>query len=212
MPAAYLALLFSGSAFVICIFSFFYFKAYLKRRTGQERILSELREEVDNIVRLIDETTERDISLIEEREKRLKSLLEEIEKRMKVYIRELEKRRDAENISTQAASVPPAKSEGTYNELGKNRYRSSGQELPQPAESTPEAPAAAPSPEGNRVPELPRSDAPAFASIRQQAPVGERVRELARAGFAPTVIASRLGLSIAEVEFAVALLERRDAQ
>jgi len=42
--------------------------------------------------------------------------------------------------------------------------------------------------------------------------VGERIRELVRAGFAPQVIATRLGLSITEVELVTALMERRDIQ
>ena len=240
MPVLYLSLLFSAFAFVICVFSFFYFRSYLRRRTGQERILSELREEVDKILRSIDETTDRDISLIEEQEKKLKSLLEEIEKRLKVYVRELEKRRDAEDVSAQAAvGRRLQRNEGTYQELGKNRYRLNGQGGAQPAESAPAAaapvnPATPASPAetglwegaGTSAATSPGFPLPSFRvkpSGQPEAaetaettavappPVGERVRELVRAGFAPPVIASRLGLSIAEVEFAVALLERRDA-
>ncbi|MDR1804594.1 MAG: hypothetical protein LBQ94_13410, partial [Treponema sp.] len=106
--AAYLPLLLSALAFIFSVFSFFYHRSYIKTPTSQERLLSELREEVNSILKSINETTDRDISLIEEREKTLKNLLEEIEKRLKVYVRELEVRRGAENA---------------YRELGKNRYR-----------------------------------------------------------------------------------------
>ena len=43
-------------------------------------------------------------------------------------------------------------------------------------------------------------------------PLGEQILSLVSAGFSVPVIASRLGISIAEVEFAAALLERRDVQ
>ena len=195
MPTVvYLAVLFSALALAISIFSFFFFRHYLRRRTGQERILSELREEVDKIVRSIDETTERDISLIEERGKALRGLLDEVDKRLKLYIRELEKHREAEDTHAALISKTQAPS---YQELGKKRYRLNEQSIPEtsavPAESLPAAE------ETVSVPAPPPS-------------VGERIRELVRAGLTPSVIASRLGLSIAEVEFATALMERRDAQ
>ena len=226
MSAVYAPLLLSALAFIISVVSFFYFRSYLKHRTSQQRILSELREEVNSIVRSIDAAADRDISLIEEQETKLKSLLAEIEKRLKVYIREMEKR------PIQPSSFSPAKSEAAYQDLGKNRYRLNGQGFPQPAESTPAspvspAPPVLPAESGNPL----AAGAPATANAafplpnfrvkpgQAEAgetpaalpPVGERIRELVRAGFTAPVIASRLGISIAEVEFAAALLERRDA-
>jgi len=194
MFAVYLPLLLAGLAFVISVFSFFYHRAYIKARTSQERFLAELREEVNSILKTINETTDRDISLIEEREKTLKNLLEEIEKRLKVYVRELEVRRGEEN---------------TYRELGKNRYRlpedsrgaaprvNSAFPIPE-FEVKPES--APPAPAGNPPPSTPSTPVP---------PVGEQIFSLVRAGFSVPAIASRLGISIAEVEFAVALLERK---
>ena len=173
-----LPLLFSFAALLISCVSFFYFKSYLKRRTGQERILAELREEVNNILKSINETTDRDISLIEEREKKLKSLLEDTDKRLKIYIREFESRRQADEA---------------YRELGKNRYRIAA------AETVPE--------ETAPVNDAPAETAavPAAASI----PIAEQIHSLVKAGITPPLIASRLGISIAEVEFAAAILERR---
>jgi hypothetical protein len=173
-----LPLLFSVLALLICVFSFFYFKYYLKRRTGQERILSEFREEVNSILRLINETTDRDISLVEEREKILKTLLDETEKRIKVYVREFELRKEAENSF---AALSEKKTASTYGELGKNRYR----------------PSAFP------VPEVKVEPAPENLPF-----VSDQIRSLVLSGISAQVIASRLGVSIAEVEFAAALLER----
>jgi len=182
MPAVYLAVFLSAFAFALSVFSFFFFRYYLKRRTGQERILSELREEVDNIVLSLDEKTERDISLIEEREKALRSLLEETDKRLKVYIRELDKRREDEAALAALTAKPPTP---TYQELGRNRYRATEQSPPAsesaPAEAAPSA-----------------------------SPVVEQIRELVRAGFTAPVVASRLGISITEVELAMAFMEMRE--
>ena len=213
MLAAYLPLLLSALAFVFVIVSFFYFRAYIRARTSQERFLSELREEVNSILKSINETTDRDISLIEEREKNLKALLGDIEKRLKVYIREVEVRRGAEDA---------------YRELGKNRYRFL-QNSPRESESggesgarreavqqnqgvasreaSPQAKPAFPIPEFKVKPE-------AAQGGRQENPpsIGEQILSLVKAGFSVPVIASRLGISIAEVEFAAALLERRDTQ
>jgi preprotein translocase subunit YajC len=190
--------LFSLFALIISIFSFFYFRSYLKRRTSQERILSELQEEVNFILKSINEVTERDITLIEEREKELKSLLEEIGKRLKTYIREVDQTRNAEEL---------------YKELGKNRYRINKQPALQSGESekaakikkTAKADAAFPLPDFNLKPEPEPSTTIKGQTIREQ------VQSLLRSGLSEATIALRLGISIAEVEFAAALLERRSS-
>jgi len=184
--------LFSVTALIISVFSFFYFKSYLKRRTSQERILSELQEEVNFILKSINETTERDITLVEGREKDLKRLLEEIDKRMKTYLREMDSARKAEEA---------------YQELGKNRYRVNRHPAPQAAEAdkktetqkSPQAGGAFPLPDFDLKKEafsLPQVGTPS---------VGEQIRSLLRSGFSEAAIATRLGISIAEVEFASAL-------
>ena len=219
-----LPFLFSASALVIVIFSFFYFKSYLKRRTSQKRILSEFQEEVNKILRSINETTERDISLIEGRENDLRNLLEEIEKRLKTYVREMERATKAENFraafsqtipipavptepqpKTEGRPVADPKSQladGTYQELGKKRYKLNRQGISQTGEGEQlaESGPAFPLPDFNVKTETNTSPAPSM---------GEQIRSLLLSGFSAPVVASRLGLSIAEVELTAALLERR---
>ena len=262
-PEVYLPMLFSIAAFVISVVSFFYFKSYLKRRTSQQRILSELQEEVNNIINSLDEVTERDITLIEEREKKLKSLLEEIDKRLRVYIRETTRLNTEtayadENLSRFISGSPkkasPARTEGIYTDLGKKRFNIAGQKPPQSSVQPSESAqpylqaetglAAKPAEESLRYTEpeqtaepLPESVPPIqySSSAEKSAPephnpafplpkfsvkesdaqtakpsTSEQIRSLIQAGLAPPLIASRLGISIAEVEFAAALLERRD--
>ena len=207
----YLVVFLSASAFVFSVASFLYFRAYLKRRTAQKEVLAGIQEEVNRILKAIDETTDRDISLIEEREKNLKSLLEDVDKRLKTYIQELDLRKNAGDAYEALQQKKPAafdlsdQSGGMYLELGKNRYRGN---IPQPAEPSP--PAETPPPVPGAAFPLPNfkvnpetDDPPAM---------GDRIRDLVRAGIAAPLIASRLGISIAEVEFATAILERKAAK
>ncbi|MDR2150020.1 MAG: hypothetical protein LBO67_04230 [Spirochaetaceae bacterium] len=70
---------------LFCLFA----GAYLKRRTGQERILAEFRDEIEALIKEIDMITDRDSLLIEERVKQLKTLLEDVDKRIATYTREV---------------------------------------------------------------------------------------------------------------------------
>jgi len=151
--------------------------------------LSELREEVNLILKSIDETTEVDITLIEEREKELKSLLEEIGKRLKTYIKEMDQARNAEEA---------------YQELGKNRYRINRQ-LASQAEESEKAAAVEKAPEAA----FPLPDFDLKPEPEPSLSIREQIHSLLSSGLSEAAIALRLGISIAEVEFAAALLERR---
>jgi len=218
---AYLALLLSAAAFLLSVFSFIYFRLYLKRSTSQERILAEIQTEVNNILKSIDETTDRDISLIEEREKNLRSLLEDIDKRLKTYIREMDSRRDADNayaaLQTKKTDKPASNilNNETYHELGKNRYRLQKRSAQEEHAVVPPSP-----PPAEEMNEEPDKENPAATTDKTAAyplpkfrvkseAINEQMRELLRAGLSPALVASRLGVSIAEAELAAALMERQ---
>ena len=190
----YLAVSLSILAFLTSLISFFVFRSYLKRRTGMERILAEMREEVNELVKDIHAATDRDITLIEEREKKSRSLLAEIDKRLLVYVREIESRKNTVSQAVAPAASPPADTAQAYRALGKKRPPVAVPAEPPPAD-LPAAGSAAAEPAAKVPP--PSETAPA------------KINELVRAGFPAPLIASRLGISIAEVEFAAALLERR---
>ncbi|MCL2093204.1 MAG: hypothetical protein FWH12_03320 [Treponema sp.] len=205
--ALYLPLLFSAGALLIVCISLLYIKSYLKKRTSQERILSELKEDIDQIIKTIDSTTERDITLIEERSLALRKLLEETDRRINLYIREMETRKEAEAAyeDLKNRQIEKEKSPNplqSYYELGQKRR-------PQIKEE--EGPEESPYP----IPDftlLSAAEAPSASEPPPSPPVGEQIRELLRGGFSPGLIASRLGISIAEVELSAALLERREAR
>ncbi|MDR0472551.1 MAG: hypothetical protein LBH43_02600 [Treponema sp.] len=159
--------------------AFFYLRHYIKKRTSTETALEGIREEVNRLLIRIDETTNRDISLLEDKELSLKALLEETEKRLKVYTRELDR---------------SLASERTYRELGKNLAVT---ETTAPREEIPVEEQAAQEENREEIPDNTVSSS------------GEQIRRLANSGFSPALIASRLGISISEVELAIALLERK---
>ncbi|MCL2130045.1 MAG: hypothetical protein FWH35_06820 [Treponema sp.] len=205
----------SLAAVFLSFFSLFYFKSYLKRRTGQERILSELRAEVNQILKSINETTERDISLIEDREKNLKNLLSDIDRRFNVYVREMEKIEE-NNKAHAALTSPPLNPEISYNDLGKRRFRIQSQMYPKTDEpenvvnneTNDPLNSAFPIPEFKVKQE--QNSAPDSSTLSSKpGKFNSQIYDLLKAGLAPHIIASRLGISIAEVEFASALLERR---
>ena len=237
--AMYLPLLISALAFLMSFVSFIYFNSYLKRRTGQKQILAELQEEVNNILKSINDTTDRNISLIEDGEKKLTGLLGEIEKRLRVYIREMERFgnpgtlnkpiersfQSEESRSIGGTSGKPAAEK--YRELGKNRYRIGKPNQAQAAEpaqapEAPQMPESQQAPVASKVPPpvqaaqlepafpIPNFDIKAEAPEKPAPPLAEQVRSLLRSGFSPTIVAGRLGVSIAEVELAAALLELRE--
>jgi hypothetical protein len=177
-------LLASTASLVFCLLAFLYFRSYIKKRTGREAILSEIREEVNRMLARIDEITEQDVSLLEEKEKSLRGLLEEIDKRVKVYTGDLER-----SLSSEKA----------YRELGKAmRFSVEKEEAP-----LKEVPKEAPNEAPKEAPLEARPKKPVRDSLNEQ------IRELARSGLSAKIIASRLGISISEAEMAVALLERR---
>ena len=202
LAAMHIPLLLSIAAFITSFLSFIFLLSYLKKRATakiiKDEILSEIRSEVDLILGAIDEATERDITLIKEREKELESLLEEVDRRLNLYIRELESRKRADDVYEQAHS----QNSKTYQEIGKNKYRAAVQE--EESKSGEEA-QAFPLPVFSV-----KSDAWQAQAEKPSSPT-EQIRDLLKAGFSPSLIASRLGLSIAEVEFAAALYERRDS-
>jgi hypothetical protein len=81
----------------------FYLKAYIKRRTGADYTLENLREEIRLLEAGIDEKTEQNLALLEEKIGELRKLCTEAEKRIAVYAQELV-RKIAEEAAFRALS------------------------------------------------------------------------------------------------------------
>jgi hypothetical protein len=201
----FLPLLFSSVSLILCGFSFVFFRAYLRRRTGPERILGEFREEADKLIAEIDAITDRDAALVADRIKTLRALLEDADRRIAVYTRELNREK---------------KQEAAYVELGLKRSvlnaRPPETDFSSPEKTEPETalnpplpgtPETAPGSAGENKAKI--REAPPAALESSPPSFAEQVEELARAGFSPELIASRLGTTLAEVDLAIALLQRK---
>jgi hypothetical protein len=189
--------------------AFLYFRSYLKRRTGADRLLAEFREEVEKLVSEIDAATDRDATLVEERVRSLRALLEDADRRISAYTREIDRRGSEERA---------------YAELGRRARPFRGTD----AENAPPSPAPAPvraeppleRPQEQRVAspvERSSEQSPEPRFVRAEVPIepkpapfAERVAELYRAGFSADLIAKRLGATVAEVDLAIALTGRAE--
>ena len=180
-----------------CLFMFFYFKWYIKRRTSTSGLLPEEKVEVSRLIVEINAVTDRNLLLIEDKIKQLKEILDDTDKRISVYVKELEKSRAGEAL---------------YTNLGRGIRAALKTEEPTVRNAPPLSdvrpylevkpqvlPAAKPQPETQPVKNKPPSKRQIRASIDL----------LANEGVPPEEIASRLDISIAEVDLAMNLRQRK---
>jgi hypothetical protein len=224
-----LPLIFSAASLILWGFSFLFFLNYLKRRTGQERILAEFRNEIDQLLAEIDEVTDRDQALVEERIKTLRALLDDTDRRITVYAREVDRRRAQEDAYAEFGRLRPPGGDPSQSRESPRE----GRDLPDiPIPVTPLAPGKLPpvtAPSQGRAADSPVTPPPAQSPptaapadgrypriVRSKQtitpkplPFAERVGELHRAGFSANLIAAQLGATLTEVELAIALIERR---
>jgi hypothetical protein len=207
-----LSLFISIFSLVFCLLFFFYFKWYIKRKVSATELLAEYRAEVYRLNADINAVTDRDSMLVEERIKKLKEILEDTDKRVKVYVQELERSRTGEALYTSLgkgiraalktqAETPPAVVPAT------------------PSDHMPELSAQTPKLTLVRQEKTPSdfspAPAPAPAPARQELkPYSKRqirgqIEELVKENLSPSEIASRLRISIAEVELAMSLMNNK---
>jgi len=195
----------SALALCVSVSSFFFFRRYIKRKVAVSQQLAEYRDAVAQLNAGIDTVTDRDLRLVEERIKTLRKLLEETDRRIKVYVQEIRRDRNAE--------MP-------HDSLGRS-VRASGEPVPAPApqeqpllfSAEQEAEASAP---GGKNPE----DKPGPAQLQAETEAREaeappdkselkaRIARMAAEEVPAHEIASGLGISVAEVELAMDLMNR----
>jgi len=205
-----ISLFISIFCFIFCLLFFFYIKWYIKRKVSVSELLAEYRAEVYRLNAEINAVTDRDYMLVEERIKKLKEILEDADKRIKVYTQELDRSRAGEAL---------------YTSLGRG-IRAALKTTPEIQKETP--------PETPRRPErepelgeqkqkltLVRQERtsveplvqPPSASFEPKPPSKRQIRsqidELVKENLPPAQIASRLGISIAEVDLAMNLMNSR---
>jgi pyruvate/2-oxoglutarate dehydrogenase complex dihydrolipoamide acyltransferase (E2) component len=176
-------IIFSAATLLLCTFFFVYFYFYIRRRTSRGAILADYRDEVNHLIAEIDHATDRDARLVEERITALRKVLEDADRRIALLSRDMERR------------------------AGPGLYPESRQPAAGP---TAASPAEAPRPS----PPLDAAGTPAPArppTVPQARPLTEQAAELSRRGFSADLIAARLGVSLSEVELALAVYRRTGA-
>jgi hypothetical protein len=170
------AYLFSSLALLFSVFSFFYLRSYLKKRTNVDRIPEDTREMVGQLIDEIDYAADRDSELVKARVENLKAILAEADRRIGTLNREVETR---------------VRRDAAYSELGRPKK----QRVPPPAAAPPrETPPAAASPA--EIPATPQSP------LRTTT---EEIILLSAAGLSPAQIAAKMKLTITEVEMYLVL-------
>jgi hypothetical protein len=195
-----LSFLISILCLVFCLIFFFYTKWYVKRRTSASELLAEYRTEVYRLNAEINAVTDRDALLVEDRIKKLKEILEDTDKRVKVYTQELDRSRTGEALYTslgrgiRAALKTPA-------------------EIPQESSPAPELSAQMPKLTLVRQESAPVTSpaphAPPVLKPPSKRQIRAQIDELVKEGLPPAEIASRLGISIAEVDLAMNLMNSK---
>ncbi|MCL2759003.1 MAG: hypothetical protein FWD22_02200 [Treponema sp.] len=190
----------------VCFLMFFYLKWYIKKRTSSS-MLEEHREEVNRLIVDINSVTDRNLQLVEDSITKLKTLMEDTEKRINVYNKELEKSRTGEALYTslgrgiRAALKTPQEPAPLQAEHPLNSPQLS-LELPPAAPAAPAAVVPAPAPPAAEKPaEVPAPPAKPPSKKQIRAAIDTLVNE----GLSPDEIASRLDISVAEVNLAMNL-------
>jgi len=178
------ALTLSVISLALCIVLFIYFRWYIKQRIADDERLADYKLEVQRLIGEIDTITDRDALLVEERIKILRELLEDTDKRISVYIRELERSRSAETLYASLGQGPDCTAAEDEN------TKADHSEAPSMSSDTPPKPS-------DTSPKLSET-----RDIRMQ------IAELSLQGFNAARIASKLKISVSEVELALSFLRK----
>lgn len=177
---------FVGVGINLIVIILIYIRLSLKIKKGNDssQIISEIRQEVDELVVELNQTTDRNIGLIEERIRTLSQTMEEADKR----IRLLKKSTDTHTMNT-----------ATYSRIGPRVQATSRENDSPPAEDR-TIDNGTPSAEESSLNKGPRT-------IEQSR---ERVKELRAQGMSSEIIASKLDFTVGEVELMITMMEGKN--
>ena len=231
------SLLLSVISLCLCVSGFFFCRWYIVKKTAANELLERYRDEVNRLIAEIDAATDRDSLLVEDRIKTLRRLIDDTDRRISVYIREIQRNRSGDAMYTSLGrgiraaldSRPPAaQGQASSAELASPAES----ELPlfpadivesisQNAEKTPAPrkrgsrknqtqPAAQAKPAKPKEPasQTPPANVAAQGAQRTKPKIKVQIAEMSAQGLSPSEIASRLGISLAEVDLALNLLQR----
>ena len=202
----------SAASLVLVVFSFFFLRRYIARKTAAREMLADYREEVYRLIAEIDAAADRDSLLVEERIKTLKKLIDDTDRRIGVYMRELQRSREGEAMYTSLGRGIRAALDSRTPPEERARENAAAAKPEEPPQAAPPPAPAPPDSEATpqATPQAAPQEPPASARKRgaKKIKLKTQIAELAAQGLSPQKIASRLKLSIAEVDLALNLLRR----
>jgi hypothetical protein len=201
----------------------------VRRASSTESRIAEIREEVSRLLVELNQATDRNIALMEDKIAALNEAISTADKKIGLLRRETEKHdvgsqiysRLAEGRLPRASATPAersaAESRGAesaeYRGAESAEYRGAEPAGAQPAarrRAKPAEPRGAPAAPPLAVELSARAEPAESAEYRGAAgDVRERVMMLSRAGFSPSLIASRVGVPLGEVELIISLEQRK---
>ena len=209
----------------VSVLSFFFFRRYIRRQTAATRLLADYRDEVGRLIAEIDAATDRDSLLVEERIKILRKLLEDTDRRIATYVRELQRSRKGEAMYASlgrgiraaldtrpvAQEQPPVLlAEPVPSQDGASDAAPVPMEETNPAGETSESVAASAETvaQENLPPPMALPTALPKALPSTKSKLKAQIAEMSARDIPPQEIASKLDISLAEVDFALNLLNR----
>jgi len=225
------SLVISIISFSLCVAGFFFLRWYISRRITASQLLEEYRDEVDRLIAGIHAATDKNLLLMEDKIKTLKKFMEDTDKRISVYTREIQRSRNSEAIYKnlgrgirEALDSIPAGTSPSEPVIPAVPETASSAKTTTPVKKAP----------SDETAELPFTDeekgkgsrsgstqtrgakkqkkrkttnvqTPAVRPEKQG--IKMQIAQMAIQGLSPSEIASRLGISLAEVDLALQLLK-----
>jgi hypothetical protein len=178
----------------------------VRRATNVNSQIAEVRDEMSRLVVDLNQTTDRNIALIEDRIASLNELLSAADKKIGLLSREIEKHDLGTRMYSRLAEGRPSRAAGAASTRSAGPVGAPIMMPAEPAGMRGAAERAAPSAEVAAEGKPPLS-----VELSEKPDLHQRVMMLHRAGFAPPLIASRVGAPLGEVELIISL-ERRKGQ
>ena len=192
-----------------CLIFFFYVKWYIKRKISATELLAEYRAEVYRLNADINAVTDRDLMLVEDRIKKLKEILEDTDKRIKVYVQELDRSRTGEALYTSLGRGIRAALKTPSETPPESPYESPSRPEHAPALSTQMPKLTLVRQESAPAPVSPSASSPSAPKPPSKRQIRAQIDEMVKEGVSPSDIASGLGISIAEVDLAMNLMQSK---
>ncbi len=215
--------------FVLELLGMFFFYLFMRSRFSRERLLADVRAEVDKLIIDLGREADRDVALLESRILNLRSLMDEADRRIVLAGRETAKRRDAEDIAAALGSARPADSVDISAAAVRPApppkvQQQAPVQVPQPVQVQQAPPQVQPAPPQVQQPvqvqpklqSTTAGDEPitvytrpvvrrSETRIEPVIPMQERVLDMARRNISTEMIASTMSISLGEVELIIAM-------